>query len=145
MIPPKANAAFVAALEDVLEVYTRPNDPAKPLVCLDETSKQLVAETRTPSPAQPGTTGALRLRNTSATVPPTCSCCLLSSKVGERSRSPSARTAIDYAQVLKELSDVHFARAEIVCVDKCIMLSTLNDPSIRYRARRFTIRGSSLI
>ena len=45
MIPPAANAAFVAAMEDVLEVYTRPHDPARPLVCLDETSKQLVAET----------------------------------------------------------------------------------------------------
>jgi len=41
-------------MEDVLEVYTRPHDPARPLVCLDETSKQLVAETRTPLPARPG-------------------------------------------------------------------------------------------
>lgn len=40
MIPPKANAAFVAAMEDVLDLYTRPHDPARPLVCLDETSKQ---------------------------------------------------------------------------------------------------------
>ena len=38
VILPKANAAFVAAMEDVLEVYTRPHDPACPLVCLDETS-----------------------------------------------------------------------------------------------------------
>ena len=42
MIPPKANSAFVAAMEDVLAVYTRPRDPDRPLVCLDETSKQLV-------------------------------------------------------------------------------------------------------
>ena len=41
-------------MEDVLEVYTRPHNPARPLVCLDETSKQLVAETRTPLPMQPG-------------------------------------------------------------------------------------------
>jgi hypothetical protein len=41
-------------MEDVLDVYTRPHDPARPLVCLDETSKQLVAETRTPEPMQPG-------------------------------------------------------------------------------------------
>lgn len=54
MIPPKANAAFVAAMEDVLAVYTRPHNPGRPLVCLDETSKQLVAETRTPIPMQPG-------------------------------------------------------------------------------------------
>jgi len=34
-------------MEDVLEVYARPRDPERPLVCLDETSKQLIAETRT--------------------------------------------------------------------------------------------------
>ena len=36
MIPPDANAAFVATMEDVLEVYQRPHDPRRPLVCLDE-------------------------------------------------------------------------------------------------------------
>ena len=54
MIPPEANAGFVAAMEDVLEVYRRPHDPARPLVCLDESSKQLIIETRTPVPAAPG-------------------------------------------------------------------------------------------
>ncbi|MEI2781126.1 MAG: hypothetical protein V9H25_07625 [Candidatus Competibacter sp.] len=54
MIPPRADAEFVCAMEDVLEVYTRPCDPAYPVVCLDEISKQLVAETRTPVPAAPG-------------------------------------------------------------------------------------------
>ena len=54
MIPPQANAEFVCAMEDVLEVYTRPYDPRRPQVCLDETSKQLVAETREPIPAAPG-------------------------------------------------------------------------------------------
>jgi hypothetical protein len=54
VIPPEANAGFVAAMEDVLEVYTRPHDPDRPLVCLDETSKQLIAETRPPVPMQKG-------------------------------------------------------------------------------------------
>ena len=54
MIPPEANAGFVAAMEDVLETYQRPRDPKRPLVCLDETSKQLIAETRKPIPAKPG-------------------------------------------------------------------------------------------
>ena len=44
--PPEASADFVCAMEDVLEVYTRPYDPARPVVCLDKLSKQLVAETR---------------------------------------------------------------------------------------------------
>ena len=54
MIPPDASAAFVADMEDVLEVYQRPHDPQRPLVCLDETSKQLIIETRAPIPAKPG-------------------------------------------------------------------------------------------
>ena len=54
MIPPDANAAFVAAMEDVLETYQKPRDLDRPLVCLDETSKQLIVETRKPIPAKPG-------------------------------------------------------------------------------------------
>ena len=41
-------------MEDVLAVYTRPRDPDCPLVCLDETSKQLLAETRVPIPMKAG-------------------------------------------------------------------------------------------
>ena len=54
VIPPESSAAFVANMEDVLDVYHRPRDPECPVVCLDETSKQLVAETRVPMPAKPG-------------------------------------------------------------------------------------------
>ena len=50
MIPPEANAGFVAAMEDVLETYQRPRDPDRPLVCLDETSKQLIALVCSPAP-----------------------------------------------------------------------------------------------
>jgi hypothetical protein len=53
-IPPDHDCEFVAAMEDVLEVYKRPADPAKPVVCLDESSKQLVGEIRTPLPPAPG-------------------------------------------------------------------------------------------
>jgi len=41
-------------MEDVLAVYTRPRDPDYPLVCVDESSKQLIAETRVPIPMKPG-------------------------------------------------------------------------------------------
>jgi hypothetical protein len=54
VIPPEANAGFVAAMEDVLENYQRQRDPERPLVCLDGTSKQVTAETRAPIPAKPG-------------------------------------------------------------------------------------------
>jgi len=41
-------------MEDVLEVYQRPRDPQRPVVCLDETSKQMIAETCAPIPVKPG-------------------------------------------------------------------------------------------
>lgn len=41
-------------MEDVLEVYTRPYDPKQPVVCMDETSKQLLGEVQEPLPAKPG-------------------------------------------------------------------------------------------
>jgi len=55
VLPPKANAGFVAAMEDVLEVYTRPYDPRRPQVCIDEGGKQLVGDVREPLPVRPGT------------------------------------------------------------------------------------------
>ena len=55
MLPPKANAGFVAAMEDVLEVYARPCDPKRPQVCIDEGGKQLIGDVRPPLPVRPGT------------------------------------------------------------------------------------------
>jgi DDE superfamily endonuclease len=53
-IPPEHNAEFVAAMEEVLAVYERPFDPTHPVICREETSKQLVSETRVSLPAEPG-------------------------------------------------------------------------------------------
>jgi hypothetical protein len=53
-LPESPSADFVACMEDVLEVYHRPYDADRPLVCLDEASKQLIAEVREPLPAKPG-------------------------------------------------------------------------------------------
>jgi hypothetical protein len=49
VIPPQADAGFVAAMEDALEVYQRPHDPARPVVCIDETTKQPLKERANPS------------------------------------------------------------------------------------------------
>src|SRR3989304_3901174 len=54
VIPPEANAEFVYHMEDVLDIYTRPADPKRPLVCLDEMPKKLIGEVRSPEPAEPG-------------------------------------------------------------------------------------------
>jgi len=48
------SAEFVAAMEDVLDLYAEPYDPKRPTVCFDETSTQLIGETRVPLPARPG-------------------------------------------------------------------------------------------
>ena len=51
---PKVSAEFVANMEDVLDLYAEPYDPQRPVVCFDETSTQLLAETRPPLPPRPG-------------------------------------------------------------------------------------------
>ena len=51
---PRVNGEFVAAMEDVLDLYAEPYDPERPVVCFDETSTQLLADVREPLPAKPG-------------------------------------------------------------------------------------------
>ena len=103
-------------MEDILEVYQRPYDPQRPLVCLDETSKQLIAETRVPIAAKPGRPGRHDYeyrRNGTANL-----FMMFAPLEGWRHVKVTDRhTAVDYAQVLKELSDTHFpGSAEIVLV-----------------------------
>jgi len=71
-LPGEVSAEFVCAMEDVLEVYERPYDPARPQVCVDETSKQLVAEVRTPCRPSPASRNG-STTSTSATARPICS------------------------------------------------------------------------
>ncbi len=54
VIPTKADPDYVFHMEDVLDVYQRPYDPQRPLICMDETSKQLLGEIRHPLPMVPG-------------------------------------------------------------------------------------------
>jgi hypothetical protein len=110
VIPPDANAAFVAAMEDVIEVYHRPHDPDRPVVCVDETSKQLIVETRTPIPAEPGRPKRVDYeyeRNGTANL-----FMMFAPLEGWREvKVTDQRAAVDYAQLLKELADTHFPGA----------------------------------
>jgi hypothetical protein len=54
VIPPEQNGSFVANMEMILDVYKRPYDMRYPVVCMDESPKQLIEETKTPIPAVPG-------------------------------------------------------------------------------------------
>lgn len=51
---PKVDSHYVAAMEDVLDCYERAYNPKEPVVCFDETSKQLIGEKRSPLPMQAG-------------------------------------------------------------------------------------------
>ena len=111
MIPPQANAAFVAAMADVLEVYTRAHDPHRPMVCLDETSKQLIVETRAPMPMQPGRPTRVDHeyeRGGTANL-----FMMFAPLEGWRHvKVTDRRTAVDYAHALADLADVHFPAAD---------------------------------
>ncbi len=103
-------------MEDVLEVYQRPHDPECPVVCLDEASKQLIAETRVPIPAKPGRPARHDYeyqRNGTANL-----FMMFAPLEGWRHvKVTDRRTAIDYAHMLRDLSDVHFPdAAKIVLV-----------------------------
>ena len=52
--PAEGSVEFVARMEDMLDVYHRPHDPLRPVVCMDETFEQLIGEVREPLPPGPG-------------------------------------------------------------------------------------------
>ena len=94
-------------MEDVLAVYTRPHDPERVLVCLDETSKQLIAETRLLIPMKPGQAARIDYeyeRNGTANL-----FMLFAPLEGWRHIKVTERhTDIDYAHVQKDFADDHF-------------------------------------
>ncbi len=118
-------------MEDVLAVYTRPHDAKRPLVCLDEAAKQLTASTRAPTsmaPGRPARHDYEYKRNGTASL-----FMLFAPLEGWRHvRVTAHRGAIDTAHVLKQLSDVHFPKAEtIVLVQDNLNTHT---PASLYRA-----------
>ena len=100
-------------MEDVLEVYTRPYDAQRPQVCVDETSKQLVAETRMPIPAAPGQPERVDYeyeRQGTANL-----FMVFEPLAGRRQvKVTERRTAVDFAQLLRELIDEQYPQAEKV-------------------------------
>ena len=98
-------------MEDVLEVYHLPHDPDYPVVCVDETLKQLVVETRVPIPTKPGQPARYDYeyeRNGTANL-----FMMFAPLEGWRHVEVTDRhTALDYAQVLKYLSDTRFPSAK---------------------------------
>ena len=100
-------------MEDVLAVRTRPYDPRRPQVCLDETSRQLVAEVSPPRPAEPGRPARQDYEYERRWV---CNLFLVCEPLrGWRDVMVSARrTRIDWAHCVKDLLEVHYPGAERV-------------------------------
>ena len=100
-------------MEDVLEVYTRPADPRRPLVCMDEISKQLVGETRLPLPLQPGQPArfdAEYVRNGVANL-----FIFYEPLQGQRRvEVTDQRTRIDWAHAIQDLVDVRHPDADAI-------------------------------
>jgi DDE superfamily endonuclease len=112
---PEVSAEFVAAMEDVLEGYAELYDPSRPKVNFDETTKQLIKETRLPLPAQPGQPPRYDYeyerngtRNLFLFVEP---------QAGWRHVNVTAqRTKLDFAHQMQWLVDERYPEAEVVRV-----------------------------
>lgn len=98
-------------MEDVLDVYTRPADPARPVVCLDETSRQLLGEVTPPLPPVPGTLARQDYEYVHGGV---ANLFVVTEPLrGWRHVHVSARrTRLDWAATVKEVVDVHYPAAE---------------------------------
>jgi hypothetical protein len=98
-------------MEDVLEVYARPRDPQRPLVCLDEFCKQLIGEAREVLPAEPGRPARQDCEYVRHGM---CSVFMAYSPLESRRevRVTGQRTARDYAQTIRWLCDEVYPRAD---------------------------------
>ncbi len=111
-IPPEQDAAFVCQMEQVLEVYKRPYDPRRPVVCMDEQPKQLIAEVNTPVPLAPGQPARMDYEYVREGV---CTVWMFVDPLGGWRDVPvtKTKTALDWAQQVKRLVDhPRYARAE---------------------------------
>jgi hypothetical protein len=118
-------------MEDVLGVYTRPYDPRFPQVCLDETSKQLLRETRAPLPIEPGQPERVDYEYERAGVLNLFMVC--EPLMGQRWVTVTERrTKLDWAQQIKELVDVRYPAAERIV----LVMDNLNthSPASLYEA-----------
>lgn len=106
-IPPKANSSFVCAMEDVLTVYKREYNPDMPVVCMDETSKQLIKETRLAISAKPG---KLARYDYEYERNGTCSLFMFYDPFGGKRfvSVTDRRTKIDWATQIKDLLDIRY-------------------------------------
>ncbi len=114
-IPPEQNGEFVCRMEDILDIYTQPEDLKYPKVCIDELSKQLVGETRVPVPLEPGKP---RRYDYEYERKGTCNIYMIFAPFrGQRwAKVTEHRGYRDWAYLMRDLVDVHFPEAECITV-----------------------------
>lgn len=98
-------------MEDVLDIYRRPPDPARPVICLDETSRQLLSEVRSPEPVAPGKPARHDPEYARGGVANLFLVCE-PLRSWRQVRVSEQRTRVDWAACVKELVDIHYPTAE---------------------------------
>ena len=118
-------------MEDVLDVYIRPYDPKRPIVCMDETSKQLIGETRVPLPVRAGRPQRYDYEYTRHGV---SNLFMVFEPLAARRqvKVTDRRTRLDWAELMRELVDEHYPDAEVIT----LVLDNLNThtPASLYQA-----------
>jgi transposase len=112
---PAINAEYVARMEDVLELYAEPPDPLRPVVCFDETPRQLIGEARVPIRAEPGKprrSDYEYVRNGTANV----FMFVDVNRPWRHAKVTDRRTCIDFAECMRDLVDDHYPMAERIRV-----------------------------
>ena len=107
---PKVDAAYVAAMEDVLDLYNEPHDPSRPVVSFGETQMQLIGETRTPLPAKPGQCRRYDhecRRNGTANL----FVFLDVHRPWRKVKVTERRASADFAACMQDLTDIHYPEA----------------------------------
>jgi transposase len=112
---PTVDAHFVASMEDVLDLYSEPHDPSRPVVSFDETPVQLIGETRTPIDATPGQTARIDYeyrRNGTANL----FVFVDVHRPWRQVKTTRRRTNADFARAMRDLVDVHYPGADKIRV-----------------------------
>lgn len=112
---PKLNAEFVARMEEILDLYAEPFDPARPVVCFDEKPVQLVGEVRRPLPAEPG---QLQRYDCEYRRAGTANLFVFLQVNAPRRhvKVTPRRTNLDFAECMRDLVDVHYPEASLIRV-----------------------------
>jgi transposase len=113
VIPPQQNSHFVAAMEQVLDVYKRPYNKSRPVVCMDETPKQLIKEVRKSLPIIPGFEKRVDYEYSRSGV---CNVFMVNEPLaGKRfTKVTGQRTKTDWAQLVRYICDKLYPNAETI-------------------------------